>query len=145
MPGDHVEVLREGTVGGKARTLLDANHMPRAVEVAGQYARVRSPRRARVPGEDLELVSLTLAALICMKSRTRRPTGRLIHGIGSRFTICEMVRNESGVPACRAGLLGAPGVTPVPIIFAVGRKSLINAEPQRAVDWAKASKRAVGI
>ena len=47
MPGDHVEVLREGTVGGKARTLLAANHMPRAVEVAGQYARVRSPRRAR--------------------------------------------------------------------------------------------------
>ena len=41
--------------------------------------------------------------------------------------------------------MGTPGVAPVPIIFAVGRNGSNNAESKRAVDWAEASKRAIGI
>ena len=33
--------------------------------------------------------------------------------------------------------MGTPCVAPVSIIFAVGRKSLVNAESHRAVDWWK--------
>ena len=34
--GDHVEDLRQGTVGDKACTLLYADHMPRAIKVSSQ-------------------------------------------------------------------------------------------------------------
>ena len=54
--GDPVEVLRQGTVGDKACTFLNADDVPRAGEVARQHGLVRSPRRARVPREDLQLV-----------------------------------------------------------------------------------------
>ena len=50
-------------VGDEACTLLYAGHMPLAIEVRGQRARVRTSCRARISGEDLKLVCLTLAAL----------------------------------------------------------------------------------
>ena len=62
--GDHVEVLCQGTVSDETRPFLYANHMPRPAEVACRRAWVRSPRRARVPRQDLQLVGLTSAALI---------------------------------------------------------------------------------
>ena len=93
---DHVEVLRQGTVGDEAGTLLYVDHMPRPIEVRGQQARIRTSCKSRVPGEDLELVSRTPAALIRTKSKTRRATGRLFQELGSRLPICVKVRNESG-------------------------------------------------
>ena len=62
--GDHMEVLRQGTVSDESKPFVYANHMPRPVEVACQSARVRSPCRARVPRQDLQLVGQTSAALI---------------------------------------------------------------------------------
>ena len=81
--GDHVEVLRQGTVGYEARPFLYADHVPRAIKVRSQQARIRTSYRSRIPGEDLKLVSLTSAALIRMKSRARRPKGRLIQELGA--------------------------------------------------------------
>ena len=37
--GDHVDVLRQGTVSDENRPFLYANHMPRAIEVRSQRAR----------------------------------------------------------------------------------------------------------
>ena len=51
--GDHVEVLRQGTISDKARTLLYADHMPRAIEVRSHRARVRSSCKSRIPEENL--------------------------------------------------------------------------------------------
>ena len=53
---DLVEVLRRGTVSDKACTFLYTDDVPRAVKVACQHGLVRSPQRARVPREDLQLV-----------------------------------------------------------------------------------------
>ena len=49
--GDHVEVLRQGTVGvgDKACTFLYADHMPWTTEVRGQQARIRTSCRSSVP------------------------------------------------------------------------------------------------
>ena len=47
--GDHLEVLRLGTVSDEARTLLNADHMPRAIELRSQQARIRTSCRCRVP------------------------------------------------------------------------------------------------
>ena len=51
--GGHVEVLRQGTVGDEASTLLYVDHMPRPIEVRGQQARIQTSCRSRVPGEEL--------------------------------------------------------------------------------------------
>ena len=75
---DDVKVLRQRTVSDKARTLLYANHMPRAIELRSQQARITTSCRSRVPKEDLELVSLTPVALIRTKSRPTRTTKRLL-------------------------------------------------------------------
>ena len=143
--GDHVEDLRQGTVVDKACTLLYADHMPRAIKVRSQKARIRTSCRSRVPGEDLELVGLSPAALIRTKTRTRRKTIRLFQEFGSQFPISVKVRNESGMSACRTRQLGAPGVAPVTVIFSETRETVVNTKTQRAVDWVEASKRAVGI
>ena len=103
--GDHVEVLRQGTVGDEASTLLYVDHMPRPIEVRGQQARIQTSCTSRVPGEELQSVRQTSVALIRTKSKTIRATGRLFQELGSRLPICVKVRNESGVPVCRAGLL----------------------------------------
>ena len=50
---DHVEVLRQGTVGDEAGTLLYVDHMPRPFKVQGQQARIQTSCRSRVPGEEL--------------------------------------------------------------------------------------------
>ena len=143
--GDHVEVLRQGTVSDKARTLLNADHMPRAIEVRSQQARIRTSCKSRIPRDDRKLVSLTQVALIRTKSKPTRTPKRLIQEIGSRFPICVKVRKESSVPACRERLLGAPSIHPVPVIFAIASKDVVNAEPQRAVDGAEATERTVSI
>ena len=52
--GDQVEVLRQGTVSDKAE-LSCTNHMPRAVEVRGQQAGIRTTCGSWVPGQDLQL------------------------------------------------------------------------------------------
>ena len=59
-----VEVLLEVTAGHEACHLLDANDAPGSVKVVGQSALVRSARRTRLPGEDLELVSRAPAVLV---------------------------------------------------------------------------------
>ena len=133
---DHVEVLRQGTVGDKACTSCTQITCHGPFEVRSQQARILTSCRSRVPGEDLKLVSLTPIALIRTKSRPTRTTRR------RRFPICVKVRNGSGVPACRAGLLGAPSIHPVLVILAMASRGVVNTEPQRAVDW---RKRAVGI
>ena len=51
--GGHVEVLRQGTVGDKASTLLYVDHMPRHIEVRGQQARMQTSCKSRVTGEEL--------------------------------------------------------------------------------------------
>ena len=56
--GGHVDVLRQGTVGEEAGAFLHADNVPWAVEVACQRVRVRPPRWAWVPGEDLQLFGL---------------------------------------------------------------------------------------
>ena len=86
---DHVEVLRQGTVGDQARHFLYANHMSRAIEVRSQQAWIRT---------SLEFVCRTSAALVRLKSGARRPTGRQIQKLGSRLTVSAKVRNESGAP-----------------------------------------------
>ena len=45
--GDHVEVLRQGPFSVEARHFLHTNHMPRAVEVTCQRARVRRAWRGQ--------------------------------------------------------------------------------------------------
>ena len=60
---DRVVVLRRGTVGDKACTLLYLDHMPRAIVVRGQQARIETWCRSRVPEEDLQLVSQSPVAL----------------------------------------------------------------------------------
>ena len=40
--GDHMEVLRQGTVGDEARPLLYADHMPRAIKVRSQKTRIKN-------------------------------------------------------------------------------------------------------
>ena len=40
--GDHVEILRQGTVGDETCTFLHADHMPRAIEVICWCERVGS-------------------------------------------------------------------------------------------------------
>ena len=71
---DHVEVLRQRTVGDETCTLLHADHMPRAIEVRSQRARVRRSCRARIPGEDLKLECLTPIPLILAEGGSRRTT-----------------------------------------------------------------------
>ena len=73
--GGHVEVLCEGTVGDKACTFWYTDDVPRAVMVACQRVRVRSPRWARIPGEDLELVCRTPAALVQTEERGQETGG----------------------------------------------------------------------
>ena len=51
--GEHVEVLRQGTVGDEAGTLLYVDHMLRSIEVRGQQARIQTSFTSRVPGEEL--------------------------------------------------------------------------------------------
>ena len=97
--GDHVEVLRQGTVGDQARPLLYVNHIPRAIEVRSQQAWIRTSCGSRVPREVLEFVCRTSAALVRLKSGARRPAGRLIKKLGSRRTVSVKVRNGSGAPA----------------------------------------------
>ena len=143
--GDHVEVLRQGTVGDEACTFLYADHMPRAIEVRGQQARIRTSCRFRVPREDLELVSLTPVALIRTKSRNRRTTGRLFQEFGSRFQICLKVRNESSVPACRSRAVGCAKHPPSPCHHPDSRQKRRQREPAWEVDWAEASERTVSI
>ena len=48
MLGEHMEVLRQGTVSDDTRPFLYANHMPRATEVNGQRARARPSCAARI-------------------------------------------------------------------------------------------------
>ena len=45
--GDHVEVLRQGPFSDEARPFLHTNHMPRAVEVTCQRARVWRAQRCQ--------------------------------------------------------------------------------------------------
>ena len=116
--------------GRNGQNMQSVTHMPWTIEVRGQQARIRTSCRSRIPGKDLELVSLTPVALIGTKSRSRRTTRRLVQEFGSRFPMFVKLRNESGVPACRAGLLGAPSIHPVPVVFALASKSVVNAEPQ---------------
>ena len=72
--GGDVEVLRKGTIGDEACTFLNTNNVPQSVEVIRHGTRIRATRRSRVPGEDLGLVSLSPAAQVRTKSRTRRAT-----------------------------------------------------------------------
>ena len=140
---DHVE---EGTVSDEARPIWHADHMPRAIKVRSQHARNQehvqvhdSRRGSEACQSDANCDDLNESA------GPRKPTGRLFQEFGSRFSISEKLRNESDVPACRAGLFCTPCVIPVPVFFAAGSKSLVNAEPHWAVDWAEASERTVGV
>ena len=45
MLGDHVKVLRQGTIGDGASSLLHGNSMPRPIEMTCQPARVVTSRR----------------------------------------------------------------------------------------------------
>ena len=74
--GDHVEVLRQGTVGDETCPFLHADCVPWTIEVACQRTRVRSPRWARVPGEDLQFFSRPPVGLIGTKGRPNRTTRR---------------------------------------------------------------------
>ena len=143
--GDHVEVHRQGTLSDTACTFLYEDDVPRTVKVARQRIRIRSPHRARVPREDLELFCRTPAVLVGLQGGPGRRAGRTIQKLGSQLAVVVQVRNESGASACGTWLVRAPCAAPVPVIFAARRKGFINAEPQRAVDRAEASKRAIGI
>ena len=124
--GDHEEVHRQRTVRDEACTLLDADHMPRAIKVRSQHARVRSSCRARAPRQDLQLFSLASIALIPAESGTRRSTRGLIQEFRCWLPISVKVRKESGVPACRARLLDAPSIHPIPVVLAITSKSVIR-------------------
>ena len=52
MLGDHVKVLRQGTIGDQASLLLHANNVPRTVQMTCQSARVRTSRWTWVTRED---------------------------------------------------------------------------------------------
>ena len=73
--GGDVDVLRKGTAGDEACTFLSTDYVPWPVEVICQGTRIRATCRSRVPGEDLERVNQSSAALIRTKSSTRRATG----------------------------------------------------------------------
>ena len=92
--GDHVEVLRQGTVGDEACTFLNADDVPRAVKVACQRVRVRSPRGARVPGDDLQLVCWTPSVLVGLQGGAGGPAGRTIQTLGSRLTVIVKVKHD---------------------------------------------------
>ena len=104
--GDHVEVSRQGTVSDKARTLLNADHMPRDIEVRSQHARVRPSCRARIPGEDLKLVCLTSIPLIWAEGGSNRSTRGLLQEFRCWLPISTKVRNEGVVEMRVSCLLG---------------------------------------
>ena len=75
----------------------------------------------------------------------RGPAGRTIQKLVTQLTAVVQVRNESGTPAWRIWQVSAPCVTPIPIVFTVGREGIINAESQRAVDPTEASEWPISI
>ena len=103
--GGDVEVLRKGTACDETCTFLNTDYVPRSVEVMCQGTRIRVTCRSTVPGEDLERVSLSPAALIRTKSSTRRATGLLFQDsvAVSRSAEREKRGSES---ACRARTAG---------------------------------------
>ena len=66
-------------------------------------------------------------------------------GVREPYPDVRKVTNGSSVPACRARLLGAPSIHPVPVVFAMARKSVVNAKPQWAVESTEVTERTVGI
>ena len=93
------------------------------------------------------LVCLTPVTLIRAESRPTRTTRRLIQEFGSRFLDQRTkVKNENGVPACPARLVGCAKTSIQSLSsLAITSKSVVNAKPQWAVDWAEASERTVSI
>ena len=143
--GDHVEVPRQGTVSDKSRTLLNADHMPRDIEVRSQHARVRPSCRARIPGEDLELVCLAPIPLIRAEGGSSRSTRGLLQEFRCWLPISIKVRNEGVVRARRAGLLDAPSIHPITVVLAITSQGVVDTEPQRKVHCAKPSQTAICI
>ena len=92
--GGDLDVLRKRTASDGACTFLNTDYVPWSVKVSCQGTRILATCRTRVPGEDLELVTLSPAALIRTKSRTRRATGQVFQELWGRFPICVKVRWE---------------------------------------------------
>ena len=51
--GDHVEIVLHALVVAERRAFLHTDHMPRAVEMTCQQARVRTPKGSGIPGKKL--------------------------------------------------------------------------------------------
>ena len=98
--GSDVDVLCKGTAGDEACTFLKADYVPWSVEVSCQGTRI-------------------LAMCKDQGSRRGPATGRLFQELWGRFPTCVKMRDESGMSACRASQLGAPGADPVVAIFLV--------------------------
>ena len=73
------------------------------------------------PGFQERIWSLSVE-LVKLKCGARRSAERLIQKLGSWLAVSEKLKNESGAPAWRAWLLGAPCIVPVPIIFTARRE-----------------------
>ena len=103
--GDHVEVLRQGTVADKACTLLCADHMPRAVEVLCQSTLIRSPRWTRVPRQNLQFVGQTPIGLVGLQGRTGRTARRAVQELGTGLALVQQVRSD-GWHVCLTSMAG---------------------------------------
>ena len=77
--GDHVEVLRQGTVSDKACTFLCADNLPRAVEVACQRALVRTNTVREVKCDQQRTRFHTLSSAYSSGSSTNQTNNGSIH------------------------------------------------------------------
>ena len=114
--GDHVEVLRQGTVGDETCPFLHADYVPWAVEVACQRTRVRSPRWA--------------AGWVDRNEGQADQNDKASEGVA---------------PAREAGLLDTPSIHPTSVILAIRRERIVGTEWQRTVHCAKSSQTAICI
>ena len=98
--------------------------------------------QARVPEEDLELVSWALAVLVSSKGFPVVAVRRLLEKLRMRLVSRVQVGDQGGTPAIRTGQLAVRAVDPVVVVLAQVRKGLVHAQPHWAIDGAEAGQSA---
>ena len=108
--GDHVEVLRQGTLGDKAE--------PSCTQITGQgplrceATKLGTEPRAGVGCHDkiCNLVCRAPIGLVGPQGRPGRPAGQAVQELGSRLAVVEKMSSEGGTSAW---LVIAPCVLPI--------------------------------